>query len=124
MIDSLKAALPRARESRIHEKLELSKGAYALATVHRPANVDDPARLRKIVDALVEVSRELPVVFPLHPRTRRRLEEEADLESSVAGSRNLLLVEPLLENRLHTRQKRHREPQPVFRRAEIGSSSQ
>src|SRR5712671_5536825 len=48
MIDSLQAALPRARESRIHERLELTPKGYALATLHRPANVDEPAALSRL----------------------------------------------------------------------------
>ena len=67
MIDSLAAALPRARESRIHERLELAGKGYALATLHRPANVDDPDALRRLLSALAEVAAQLPVVFPDPP---------------------------------------------------------
>jgi UDP-N-acetylglucosamine 2-epimerase (non-hydrolysing) len=88
MIDSLAAALPRARESRIHERLELAKKGYALATLHRPANVDDPAALRGLLSALAEVAAQLPVVFPIHPRTRARLPAGFDAPG-------LKLVEPL-----------------------------
>ncbi|MCA1828673.1 MAG: UDP-N-acetylglucosamine 2-epimerase (non-hydrolyzing) [Myxococcales bacterium] len=88
MIDSLRAALPRARQSRIHERLELSKGGYALATLHRPANVDDPAALERLLSALSEVGQEIPVVFPIHPRTRSRLPEGFN-------ARGVKLVEPL-----------------------------
>src|SRR5207244_4493063 len=87
MIDSLRAALPRARESRIHEKLELSRGNYALATLHRPANVDEPAALARVLSALAEVAALLPVVFPVHPRTRARMQS-----FSAPG---LKIVEPL-----------------------------
>jgi UDP-N-acetylglucosamine 2-epimerase (non-hydrolysing) len=92
MIDSLRAALPRARESRIHHKLELKKGGYALATLHRPANVDDPVALARLVSALSEVARSLPVLFPIHPRTRARLEAEPQLRAKCAG---IKLVDPL-----------------------------
>ncbi len=88
MIDSLAAALPRARESRIHERLELTRRHYALATLHRPANVDDPAALSRLLSALAEVAAQLPLVFPIHPRTRARL--PAGFEA-----RGLKLVEPL-----------------------------
>ncbi|TMA27931.1 MAG: UDP-N-acetylglucosamine 2-epimerase (non-hydrolyzing) [Deltaproteobacteria bacterium] len=74
MIDSLKAALPRARESRIHQRLELSPGGYALATLHRPANVDEPKALARLLSALAGVAAMLPVVFPVHPRTRARMQ--------------------------------------------------
>ena len=88
MIDSLRAALPRARESRIHERLELARQGYALATLHRPSNVDDPAALQRLLAALSEIARELPVVFPIHPRTRARLPEGF----KASG---LKLIEPL-----------------------------
>jgi UDP-N-acetylglucosamine 2-epimerase (non-hydrolysing) len=88
MIDSLYAALPRARESRVHERLELSRGGYALATLHRPANVDDPGALARLLSALAEVAAQLPVVFPIHPRTRARV--PAGFEA-----RGLRLIEPL-----------------------------
>ena len=73
MIDSLRAALPRAKESQIHQRLELEKGNYALATLHRPANVDEPAALQRLLSVLSEIASSLPVVFPIHPRTRARL---------------------------------------------------
>jgi len=88
MIDSLQAALPRARESRIHQRLELSPKGYALATLHRPANVDDPRALSRLLSALAEVAAQLPVVFPIHPRTRARLPEGFEAPG-------LKLVEPL-----------------------------
>src|SRR5438105_12324582 len=88
MIDSLYAALPRARESRIHQRLELGRGNYALATLHRPANVDEPAALSGLLWALAQVAASIPVVFPIHPRTRARL--PAGFEP-----RGLKLVEPL-----------------------------
>ncbi len=95
MIDSLNAALPRARESRIHEQLEVRKGEYALSTLHRPSNVDDAAALSKVLGALAEVSARLPVVFPIHPRTRARLEGDAGLRKQVEGARGLKLIDPV-----------------------------
>lgn len=62
------------RESRILERLGLAPKGYILATVHRAENTDDRARLRVILEALAEVHQEVPVVFPLHPRTRKRAE--------------------------------------------------
>ncbi|HEB97833.1 MAG TPA: UDP-N-acetylglucosamine 2-epimerase (non-hydrolyzing) [Sedimenticola thiotaurini] len=47
---------------------------YALVTLHRPSNVDDPAVLQRLLDTLVEISRRLPIVFPVHPRTRDRID--------------------------------------------------
>jgi UDP-N-acetylglucosamine 2-epimerase (non-hydrolysing) len=88
MIDSLQAALPRARESRVQEKLEIRPGEYALATLHRPANVDEPAALLRLLSALAEIAAQLPVIFPIHPRTRARLPLGFE-------ARGLRLVEPL-----------------------------
>jgi UDP-N-acetylglucosamine 2-epimerase (non-hydrolysing) len=95
MIDSLQAALPRARESRIHEQLGVQKGEYALATLHRPSNVDEPAALERLLVALAEVSGRLPVVFPIHPRTRARLAADPALRAKAEGARGLELVEPI-----------------------------
>ena len=88
MIDSLRAALPRARESRIHQRLELEKGNYALATLHRPANVDEPGALQRLLSVLSEIAQSLPVVFPIHPRTRARLPQGF-------ASEGLKLIDPL-----------------------------
>jgi UDP-N-acetylglucosamine 2-epimerase (non-hydrolysing) len=95
MIDSLRAALPRARESRIHEELGVRKGEYALATLHRPSNVDEPAALERLLIALTEVSGRLPVVFPIHPRTRARLTADPGLRAKAEGARGLKLAEPI-----------------------------
>ena len=89
MIDTLVSLLPRARErwARLREELELSE-PYALATLHRPANVDEPDTLAEIMSGLDEVSRDMTVVFPVHPRTRSRLEEH-DLEPRSSAVRLL-----------------------------------
>ena len=62
------------RESRILERLGLPPKGYVLATIHRAENTDDQERLRVILEALAEVHQEVPVVFPVHPRTRKRAE--------------------------------------------------
>ncbi len=94
MIDSLRAALPRAEESKIHEKLGLTKGNYALATLHRPANVDDPIVFGRLLSALSEVAFFLPVVLPIHPRTRGRLTADAALRAQIEAAPNIKLVDP------------------------------
>lgn len=95
MIDSLRAALPRAQESQIHGRLEVRRGAYGLATVHRPSNVDDPASLARVVAALAEVAGSLPIVFPIHPRTRARIEADEKLRARLGAAPGLKLTEPL-----------------------------
>jgi UDP-N-acetylglucosamine 2-epimerase (non-hydrolysing) len=73
MIDTLVRLLPRAREAwpRIRDQFSLSR--YALLTLHRPSNVDDPKTLLPIVESLARISDRLPTVFPVHPRTRATL---------------------------------------------------
>ena len=71
MIDSLVALLPDARRRNGH--LHKGKGPYAVVTLHRPANVDDPAALAELLAALVDLSAERRILFPVHPRTRARL---------------------------------------------------
>lgn len=75
MIDSLVNILPRAHALGAERTLGLDKGRYVLVTLHRPSNVDDPSTLRELCAALVELQRERPVVFAVHPRTRARLDE-------------------------------------------------
>jgi UDP-N-acetylglucosamine 2-epimerase (non-hydrolysing) len=90
MIDSLLRLLPVARERGALERLELAPGGYVLATLHRPALVDEPERLLPTLDALADSAGSLEVVLPLHPRTRGRL--EAAGYEAPAGLR---LLEPL-----------------------------
>jgi UDP-N-acetylglucosamine 2-epimerase (non-hydrolysing) len=92
MIDTLFRYRERARESTILEDLRLEPGRYAALTLHRPSNVDTPEALGRMVDAVARIQAEIPVVFPVHPRTRARL---AALDGGIAGMRGLRLVEPL-----------------------------
>lgn len=73
MIDTLFANLERARARPVLARLGLEAGRYGLVTMHRPSNVDDPAVLAGLLGALAQVSRTLPLVFPVHPRTAARL---------------------------------------------------
>jgi UDP-N-acetylglucosamine 2-epimerase (non-hydrolysing) len=95
MIDTLLAQLPRARERRAAEALGLGPRGYGLVTLHRPSNVDDPGTLRRLVDLLHELAARLPLVFPVHPRTREAA-RLAGLEDRLApGQPRLVCVEPL-----------------------------
>ncbi len=74
MIDSLVAALPLTENRSIMHELGLQLGGYGLVTLHRPANVDDPQAFAGIWQALTLVAADIPLVFPIHPRTRARLD--------------------------------------------------
>ncbi|XVU29488.1 non-hydrolyzing UDP-N-acetylglucosamine 2-epimerase [Actinoplanes sp. CA-054009] len=74
MIDTLHANLDRALGSDALHRHGLTPGGYALATLHRPANVDSPEILSALLGAFGEVAKELPVILPVHPRTAARLE--------------------------------------------------
>lgn len=87
MIDTLKRLLPAARAIRMDEVPD----RFALVTLHRPSNVDDPVKLGVIAEYLRGLSDRIPVVFPIHPRTRSRLAEI----NFQADPRRLLLMEPL-----------------------------
>jgi UDP-N-acetylglucosamine 2-epimerase (non-hydrolysing) len=79
MIDSLRRAEKRARELRAWETVGMTEREYILVTLHRPSNVDDPARLQAIVGGLVGLASHSSVIFPIHPRTRARLAEDGGL---------------------------------------------
>ena len=94
MIDSLFAHLKRAESSRVREELEVAGSDYAVLTLHRPSNVDERETFTRILDALEEISTRLPIIFPVHPRTRARL-TEFGLDERVARNRSLRLIDPL-----------------------------
>lgn len=94
MIDTLRASLPRARELAVAKKELGIDAPYAVLTMHRPANVDDPARLARLLDLVGAVSALVPVVFPLHPRTKKRL-DETGLASRLAANGRVRAIEPL-----------------------------
>jgi UDP-N-acetylglucosamine 2-epimerase (non-hydrolysing) len=91
MIDSLVMLLPRAAASDRPRELGLGEEPFILVTLHRPSNVDPPDRLRRLMDALIELTRRTKVVFPVHPRTRKML-DTLTTRTSVPG---LILTEPL-----------------------------
>ena len=74
MIDTLVRLLPVAAKADILEKLRLQPQGYGLVTLHRPSNVDEPKMFAQILEALQDISQDLPLVFPVHPRTRQRLQ--------------------------------------------------
>jgi len=93
MIDTLVRLLPKADElwEDLSRRLQIDRQSYVLVTLHRPSNVDDPQTLGRIVDTLVSLPGRLPIVFPVHPRTRARL---AALERS-GGADRIRFLDPL-----------------------------
>jgi UDP-N-acetylglucosamine 2-epimerase (non-hydrolysing) len=91
MIDSFELLRQPIAERRYWAELGLRQGGFGVVTMHRPANVDDPATLAAVVAELATVGHRLPLVFPIHPRTRRRL-AEFGLGEELGAVR---LVEPL-----------------------------
>jgi UDP-N-acetylglucosamine 2-epimerase (non-hydrolysing) len=92
MIVTLLRFVEAARARTPWERFELDPGSYALVTLHRPELVDDPALLEPTAEALISLASELPVVFPLHPRTRGHLDE---LGLTERLERSVLLAPPL-----------------------------
>ena len=98
MIDTLLQNLEKAKRSKILEKLGrrgcLDGDDYAILTLHRPSNVDDPIVFSRILDALEIVQNDMPILFPIHPRTRGCL-ETLDLHGRLEQLPGLHLLEPL-----------------------------
>jgi UDP-N-acetylglucosamine 2-epimerase (non-hydrolysing) len=94
MIDTLYRNLERARGSQIIERLNLEPRHFCAMTLHRPSNVDDKATLSGILDAIEVIGKRLPIIFPIHPRTRDRI-DQFGLGDRVRNQRSLVLTEPL-----------------------------
>ncbi len=93
MIDTLVRELPAARAADAPAQQGVAPGAYALVTLHRPANVDSAPELERLLRFLGETSRRLPVVFPAHPRTRARL-AQFGLQQVLAGFPRVRVIPP------------------------------
>jgi len=94
MIDSLQKNLAVARTLPTHQQLGIDGIDYALLTLHRPSNVDGRDSFDRILTALEVISEKLPIVFPVHPRTRKTI-GELGLGERVDAIKNLRLTEPL-----------------------------
>lgn len=93
MIDSLFYNLEKSKESKTRENLDLNGKDYAVLTLHRPSNVDEKEVFSGLLEALISVSEKLPIIFPVHPRTRGNI-EKFGFAKKVANS-NIKLIEPL-----------------------------
>jgi UDP-N-acetylglucosamine 2-epimerase (non-hydrolysing) len=92
MIDTLFRYREQARQSDVLDRLGLTPAGYAVLTLHRPSNVDDEGTLGLLLGAIGRIQAEIPVVFPVHPRTRRRLEALAAVLPPMPGVR---LADPM-----------------------------
>jgi UDP-N-acetylglucosamine 2-epimerase (non-hydrolysing) len=93
MIDSLLGQLEIAKRSTVREDLHVKEKEYAVVTLHRPSNVDERETFSGILEALLEISKEIPVIFPAHPRTKSKI-AEFGFGERIENS-NVNLIEPL-----------------------------
>ncbi len=94
MIDTLLRKVPEAKTRSFYSTFGLSAGEYAFVTLHRPANVDDPKVLAEIVAQIDWLAHNIPVVFALHPRTKKQL-QQAGLYKTLQSTPAIQLTEPL-----------------------------
>jgi UDP-N-acetylglucosamine 2-epimerase (non-hydrolysing) len=94
MLDSFEMLRARIDAADARERLAPGRAPFAVVTLHRPSNVDERDKLAELVQALVQLSRELTVVFAIHPRTRKRL-EEFGLLAAIAAAPAIRVTDPL-----------------------------
>ncbi|MEW5757408.1 MAG: UDP-N-acetylglucosamine 2-epimerase (non-hydrolyzing) [Pseudomonadota bacterium] len=94
MIDSLEMMRAQIEAEAYFAELGLSKGGYGVVTLHRPSNVDQPDNLRALCALLHDIARKTAIVFPVHPRTRKNL-EQAGLLSELRANSAICLLEPV-----------------------------
>jgi UDP-N-acetylglucosamine 2-epimerase (non-hydrolysing) len=94
MIDSLEMLRDTIEKQNTCSELNLNAGDYGLVTLHRPSNVDDPQILERLCKALVGIAKQVPLVFPIHPRTRKNI-ENLNLMVDLAKEKQLIISEPL-----------------------------
>jgi UDP-N-acetylglucosamine 2-epimerase (non-hydrolysing) len=94
MIDTLLMNRAKAEQTTILEDLRLTAGGYAVLTLHRPSNVDDEAIFGGLLDAFEQIQRDLPIIFPVHPRTRNNL-AGSGLGKRLQGMPGLRLIDPV-----------------------------
>jgi len=94
MIDSLEMLREKIESQAAFEELGLKAGEYGLLTLHRPSNVDDPEILERLCQALIRISQKIPLVFPIHPRTRKNI-ENLQLMPVLEKEKGLILSQPI-----------------------------
>ena len=94
MIDSLEMLRDKIQAQATCNEFGLKQQAYGLVTLHRPSNVDEPEKLKKLFDLLIRISKKIPLVLPLHPRTRKNAASIGILPK-LEESKHFLILEPL-----------------------------
>jgi len=94
MIDSLEMMRPAIEKENTLARIGVKTSQYGVVTLHRPSNVDDPDTLKTIMEALIELSQKLHLIFPIHPRTRKHL-TQLQLISRLETMQNFTLLNPL-----------------------------
>ncbi len=94
MIDTLFMNLPKAKAIDVPARMGLEHGNYAMLTMHRPSNVDVQETFERLLGALLDIQEKIPLVFPVHPRTRARM-KAFDIGQRFEKAGNIHLCEPL-----------------------------
>lgn len=94
MIDSLEMMRPAIEKEKYYDNIGLHPRNYGIVTLHRPSNVDSPATLAPLCDSLMNISEKLPLVFPIHPRTKKNMTIFGLLDS-FTNAKHIYLVDPL-----------------------------
>jgi UDP-N-acetylglucosamine 2-epimerase (non-hydrolysing) len=94
MIDTLLKNRSKAEQSNILDDLDLQPRSYAALTLHRPSNVDNAETFGRLLDAIGEIQQDMPIIFPIHPRTRKNL-PNLGLAQRVEAMTNLRLLDPI-----------------------------
>ncbi len=94
MIDSLEMLRNKIEKQAVYKEFNVNKNAYGLITLHRPSNVDSPEVLSSICDVFINISKKLPLIFPVHPRTRKNL-FDFGLIHRLEEAIGIFLIEPV-----------------------------
>jgi UDP-N-acetylglucosamine 2-epimerase (non-hydrolysing) len=94
MIDTLKSHIKEADKSEILDTLQLKKWEYAILTLHRPSNVDNLESFSELLKAIDHVQKKIPIIFPVHPRTRNQI-SLLKLDNQIKEMTNFILIDPL-----------------------------
>jgi UDP-N-acetylglucosamine 2-epimerase (non-hydrolysing) len=94
MIDSLEMLRGTIQTQSVYSEMGLNQGEYGLVTLHRPSNVDDPKILERLCHSLCRISQKIPLIFPVHPRTRKNI-ENLGLMTVLENEKQLIISNPI-----------------------------